>query len=286
MKYKFDNAENKVQIALQMEQGTYERNNYKDEINSTSYIIAWNRGDDVQIKIDEIIYTFPSNAVLPIMHDQCFEIDHAQNIVIWQFNSEFYCIVNHDAEVGCVGFIFYGPTPTMFVDLNYEDLEMMHKLLLEFEEEFSSKEDIKEEMLRMLLVRLIIKITRLAKKQFLGTAIVEEDKFNLIRKFHLLVELHFKRERQVSFYANLLHKSPKTISNYFALYSKKTPLQVIHERVISEAKRLLYYTDKSIKEIADDLGFEDVANFSKFFKNVTSKSPSELKTTKSQKIRE
>ena len=141
-------------------------------------------------------------------------------------------------------------------------------------------------MLRMLLVRLIIKITRLAKKQFLGTAIVEEDKFNLIRKFHLLVELHFKRERQVSFYANLLHKSPKTISNYFALYSKKTPLQVIHERVISEAKRLLYYTDKSIKEIADDLGFEDVANFSKFFKNVTSKSPSELKTTKSQKIRE
>jgi AraC family transcriptional activator of pobA len=99
----------------------------------------------------------------------------------------------------------------------------------------------------------------------------------LIRKFHLLVELHFKRERQVSFYANLLHKSPKTISNYFVLYSKKTPLQVIHERVISEAKRLLYYTDKSIKEIADDLGFEDVANFSKFFKNVTTKSPSHLR---------
>ena len=52
---------------------------------------------------------------------------------------------------------------------------------------------------------------------------------------------------------------------------------MIHERVIAEAKRLVYYTDKSIKEVADELGFEDVAHFSKFFKNVTTKSPSDLR---------
>jgi AraC-like DNA-binding protein len=52
---------------------------------------------------------------------------------------------------------------------------------------------------------------------------------------------------------------------------------VIHERVIAAAKRLVYYTDKSIKEVADELGFEDLAHFSKFFKNVTTKSPSELR---------
>ncbi len=73
------------------------------------------------------------------------------------------------------------------------------------------------------------------------------------------------------------HKSPKTISNYFALYSKKTPLQVIHERVIVEAKRLVYYTNKSIKEVANDLGFEDVTHFSKFFKNFTTKTPTEMR---------
>ena len=113
--------------------------------------------------------------------------------------------------------------------------------------------------------------------ELINEKVIEEDKFNLIRKYHLLVEQHYKKERQVGFYANLLHKSPKTISNYFALYSKKSPLQVIHDRVIAEAKRLVYYTDKSIKEVADDLGFEDVAYFSKFFKNATTKSPSELR---------
>lgn len=277
MKYNYCNAGNNGLITMIFDQASLERNNYEHPIASTRYTIAWNRGKATPIKIDEVLYNFPSNAVLPLMHDQCFEIDAAEQIVLWEFNTEFYCIVNHDAEVGCVGYIFYGPQPTMFIDLSEEDVESMNRMLLVFEEEFTSVEDIKQEMLRMLLVRLIIKVTRLAKKQYINTPIVEEDKFNLIRKYHLLVELHFKKEHQLSFYANLLHKSPKTISNYFTMFSKKTPLQVIHERIIAEAKRLVYYTDKSIKEIAHDLGFEDVAHFSKFFKNVTAKSPSEFR---------
>lgn len=279
----FFKANDRGFLSLKLNLKSIEQNYYIDKSEGTSYTIAWNKGIATPIKIDEVWYNFPANAVLPIMHDQCFEIEDASNMVLWQFNSEFYCIVNHDAEVGCVGFIFYGPKPTMFIQLAIEDLEMMNKLLVVFEEEFTSTEDIKAEMLRMLLVRLIIKITRLAKKQYVSEKVIEEDKFNLIRKFHLLVELHYKKERQVNFYANLLHKSPKTISNYFALYSKKSPSQVIHERVIVEAKRLVYYTDKSIKEVADELGFEDVSHFSKFFKKATTKSPSELRYTQIDK---
>jgi AraC-like DNA-binding protein len=158
----------------------------------------------------------------------------------------------------------------------------MHRLFDLFIEEFDADEDIKGEMLRMLLVRLIINVTRLAKKQYLGTEEVVEEKFNLIRQFNLLVEVHFRKEHQVTFYAGLLNKSPKTVANYFSLYSKKTPLQIIQERIITEAKRLFYYTDKSVKEIADDLGFEDVAHFSKFFKNVTAQNPSEFKKISSK----
>ena len=191
-------------------------------------------------------------------------------------------MVDNDVEVGCVGFVFYGPSQTMFITLGAEDIDKMKRLLAVFEEEFDSDEDIKGSMLRMLLVRLIINITRLAKKQYLGKEEVNEEKFNLIRQFNLLVELHYRKEHQVSFYANLLHKSPKTVANTFSLYSKKTPLQTIHERIITEAKRLFYFTDKSVKEIADDLGFEDAAHFSKFFKNYTSINPSELRKTSQQ----
>lgn len=279
MKHIFNNPKDKGQINLLLEESSFEQNYYLQQADFSFHSIAWNRGPAQIINIDEVQYLFAENAILPIMLNQSFSFENMEQIVLWQFNREFYCIANHDAEVGCVGFIFFGPSPTLFVNLNEDDLQMMNSLLMVFEEEFTSMEDIKGEMLRMLLVRLIIKITRLAKKQYLGTDEVVEDKFNLIRKFHLLVEIHFKKERQVNFYAGLLNKSPKTISNYFAMYSKKTPVQVIHERIVTEAKRLVYYTDKSVKEIAEDLGFEDVAHFSKFFKNVTSKSPSELRSS-------
>lgn len=87
--------------------------------------------------------------------------------------------------------------------------------------------------------------------------------------FNVLVEEHFKTHRQVADYAGRMNRSPKTITNIFSLHSDKSPLQIIHERLILEAKRLLLYTDKSSKEIAAELGFDDPSQFSKFFKKYT-----------------
>jgi AraC family transcriptional regulator, transcriptional activator of pobA len=277
MEHVFINNDGVGKLRLIKNKAGFEQYFYKQESDFTFHTIAWNRGKAQVITIDEVQYPFAANSILPIMLNQSFKFERSEDIIAWQFNREFYCIANHDAEVGCVGFLFFGPSPTMFISLDNEQNEKMQRLLEVFEEEYESNEDIKGEMLRMLLVRLIIQLTRLAKKQYLGTEHVVEEKFNLIRQFNLLVEIHFRKERQLSFYANLLNKSPKTISNYFSLYSKKTPLQIIQERVIAEAKRLFYYTDKSVKEIADEIGFEDAAHFSKFFKKCTSQSPSELK---------
>lgn len=277
MKYIYNLHIKDETVILQKNEADFERIG-NQLINPTRYYtIVWNRGASQSVIIDEVKYEIGQNVVLPIMMNQTFVFERPQDLVAWQFNREFYCVVDHDAEVGCVGFVFYGPSQTMFVNLEEEDIDRMQRLLTVFEEEFDNEEDIKGGMLRMLLVRLIINVTRLAKKQYLGTAEVVEEKFNLIRQFNLLVELHFRKEHQVKFYADLLNKSPKTVANTFSLYSKKTPLQTIHERIVTEAKRLFYFTDKSVKEIADDLGFEDAAHFSKFFKNYTSINPSDLR---------
>lgn len=277
MEHNFTNKDGLGKIRLFSNKLDIEQYYFEQKAGFIFHTIAWNRGQRQIVTIDEVQYSFEENAVLPIMMNQSYRFESPQSIVGWQFNREFYCIVNHDAEVGCVGFIFFGPSPTMFVSLDEEQIKKMQSLFDLFEEEFNSDEDIKGEMLRMLLVRLIINVTRLAKKQYLGTEEVVEEKFNLIRQFNLLVEIHFRNERQIAFYSDLLNKSPKTISNYFSLYSNKTPLQIIQERIIMEAKRLFYYTEKSVKEIADELGFEDAAHFSKFFKKCTSQSPTELK---------
>jgi AraC-like DNA-binding protein len=52
----------------------------------------------------------------------------------------------------------------------------------------------------------------------------------------------------------------------FAIYNLPAPLQVIHERIAAEAKRLLLYSNKKATEIAEILGYDDVASFSRFFK--------------------
>ena len=135
-------------------------------------------------------------------------------------------------------------------------------------------------MLLMLLKRLIIVITKLARSEHIPQQKFPDEKFHVIRKFNLLVEAHFRKEHSVSFYADQLNKSPKTLSNLFAIYNHKTPVQVIQERILIEAKRLLYYTDQSIKQITFDLGFEDAAYFSNFFKRHTSQSPLEFRNSK------
>jgi AraC family transcriptional activator of pobA len=71
----------------------------------------------------------------------------------------------------------------------------------------------------------------------------------------------------------MLNKSPKTLSNLFRKISDKSPLQFIHSRRMLEARRLLLHSTSSIKEVAYELGFEDLQTFSRFFKREEGKSP-------------
>ena len=131
-------------------------------------------------------------------------------------------------------------------------------------------------MLRIILKRFIITCTRIAREKF-DVDPGRENMFDVIRQFYVLVDSHFKEKKQVQDYADMLCRSPKTISNLFSLYGLSSPLRVIHERVDAEAKRLLLYTGKSAKEISEILGFEDLATFSRFFKKMNKESLSEYR---------
>lgn len=275
LKYLFVPAQGEAYLALFKNVKRFDEIGNQFQQQTKLYTIAWNPCSEQEVIVDNVCYTMPRCSILPIMMSQSFEFEKPENIILWQFNREFYCVVDHDAEVSCVGFVFYGPQPVMFVTFDELQTRKMAQLVTFFEEEFESEEDIKAEMLRALLVRLIIEITRTAKKQYLPIEGIKDSKLGVIRQYNLLVEKHYKREHKVTFYANKLNKSPKTIANLFTQISDKTPLQIIHERIVSEAKRFFMYSDKSVKEVADALGFDDVAHFSKLYKKMTSVSPSE-----------
>jgi AraC-like DNA-binding protein len=239
--------------------------------------IAWNPGPEQTVVIDEIVYAFPPQSILPLMVNQSFRFERPEAVIAWQFNREFYCIVDHDKEVSCVGFLFYGAPESFFVRLQPDDERKISLLFQVFVDEFGTVDPIQVEMLRMLLKRLIILVTRLAKEQFIDLVALPETQFDVVRQFNLLVENHYRHKHRVADYADLLNRSPKTLSNWFALYNQKSPLQVIHDRIILEAKRLLLYTDKNSKEIAYELGFEEVAHFGRFFKKNTGLPPGAFK---------
>lgn len=254
------------------------RDNDRFSITSNTIKFLWNKNDKpIEFVVDDM--------VLKLMPNQMVTVTYLQNISFSKtnlplsailFNREFYCISDHDSEVSCNGILFFGTQDLPIITIPEDQLRKFNIWFEVFLEEFSTPDNIQGDMLQMLLKRLIIMSTRLAKEQHIVKSL-KNDQVDTIRKFNYLVDIHYKTKRKVSDYAEMLFKSPKTLSNLFSIYNQKSPQQIILERLTLEAKRLIHFTDKQNQEIAFDLGFNDPAHFSRFFKKMTQTTPSEYR---------
>ena len=100
---------------------------------------------------------------------------------------------------------------------------------------------------------------------------------NLVRTFKTEVDKNYKQEHSTNFYASQLNITPDHLNRTIKSKIGKTAKEYIQTRIVTEAKRLLYFTDLSNKEIGYELGFNEPANFSAFFKKFTQISPSSFK---------
>lgn len=243
------------------------------------YKILWSK-KKTQVQIDDYALDLQANDVLfctPLNEVQIpMEADRLLAVV---FNKQFFCIQTHDDQVSCQGFLFFGSSQPQTIKLNEVETDKLEAVIEMFKEDFQIKDHLQGEMLRSLLKRLLIHSTRLAKNN-LPQPEISNAHMNIIRKYNILVEKHFREYHHVKDYANLLFKSPKTLSNLFPKYSDKSPIMVINERILLEAKRLLMYSDRSANEIASELGYKDPGHFSKFFKKHEGTSPTVFRKNK------
>lgn len=100
---------------------------------------------------------------------------------------------------------------------------------------------------------------------------------SVLRSFKEKVEASYAQEHTTGFYADSLHITSDHLNRTVKSLLGKTVKEYIQARITVEAKRLLYFTDLSIKEVGYKLGFNEPANFSAFFKKCTRKSPQEFK---------
>ncbi len=106
----------------------------------------------------------------------------------------------------------------------------------------------------------------------------EKDKGrDIMIKFVFLLFQHFKRHRQVKFYADALNFSPNHFTRIIKSVSNRTPSEWIAVVTINQAKKLLRMSNLSIKEVAQELSFPEQYTFRKYFKLYTGISPKEFK---------
>ena len=270
MNYHYNNPSENSDLLLTTlevakEQQSLDKNNY--------YKIIWAKEGDISFGIDHYRVHIKKNSVFfctPL--NKIMLNENIEGAVVYLFNREFYCIRDHDSEVSCNGFLFLGSSLPIIIDLNVEEQRRFALLHMFFAEEFKNTDNIQGEMLLVLLKRLIITSVRIARKT-LPDADMPQSKLDIIRKFNLLVEAHFREKHKVGDYAEMLHISAKSLSNLFLKYYSKSPLKVIGERICLEGQRLLRFSDKNMNEISDTLGFIEASHFSKFFKKHTGLSP-------------
>lgn len=107
--------------------------------------------------------------------------------------------------------------------------------------------------------------------------IVRTRKEEIMARFLLAVSEHFREQRQVSFYADMLCITPKHLSTVVKEVSGRTAGNWIENYVVMEAKVMLRTTDLPVQEIANRLNFLNQSFFGKYFKHLTGVSPSQFR---------
>ena len=137
--------------------------------------------------------------------------------------------------------------------------------------EYQNINDLHDEMLYAYLRVLLIYLARIYNKQYNGVELGK--RHELYQRFRSSIEESYKKIHDASHYADILNISVSHLNTLIKEHSGKTVMMHLHERQILEAKRLLFSTHMSVKEIAYNLGFHDDSYFSRFFKRMTSLTP-------------
>lgn len=241
-------------------------------ITSEQYHILLFKGTGT-LSIDFIKYDFKDNIILftsPFQHfslqsDQPFEIKKIN------FHGDFYCIEYHKKEVACNGLLFNNIYSHPFISVDQIGFDELLTLTQKLTNEIENKSIYSDPIIKAYLQLILAIGSKVKSYELEDTQAVQTP--SPIERFKTILEEHFIQQRSPSFYAAELALSPNIFTKRCKTRFGKTPSQLIQERVILEAKKLIHLTHKSFKEIAAGLNFEDEHYFSRYFKKNTGTTP-------------
>lgn len=261
-----------------------EDNHSFDDIQRLNYYtLIWVQNGNGKVKVDFSDYDFSENQLLAFAPYQPFMITTATQIkgVVIHFHPAFFCIIKHHQEVACNGVLFNNIYEPPYVKIDETAKATFAMIIEQMKIEMQNPALAQYELLISYLKIVLITASRLKKEQqsLDTTEVAVNSAPFILQNLKNYIELHYKTKHSASDYANLLHISPKALAKITKNHFNKTLTDLISERIIIEAKRELYLTNKAVKEIAYELGYDDEHYFSRFFKNNAAVSPQMYRET-------
>lgn len=242
------------------------------------YQIIWFKNGNGRYFVDHKGYDVIENTLFFATKEQVHYFDKNTNYsgVLIQFNEQFLIQNNNDADFLLKYDLFKKLKPP-YINLDRDDIFVLDEYLSLIKNELNNKSkpyqaELVRNYLKVFLIQLQHKWNKLNTSQ--GHPILPGDKKQLkLAKFLNLIEDNFKKELNVSEYARLMQISSRTLSDLTSQLLDKSPSELIHERIIDEAQKMLLNTNFTINKIGYNLGFNDDSYFVKYFKKHTTISP-------------
>lgn len=250
---------------------SFEDNAYFDHIQRNNYFsLIWVQEGNGKLKADFAEYEFDANTLFAFSPYQPYMITAKESIkgVAIYFHSDFFCIFKHHKEISCNGVLYNNIYNPPFVKVDEPSAATFQMLSEQIKAEMQNADLAQYELLVSYLKIFLITAARLKTQQQPEAAEVLKDQKEpfILQKLKDAIEENFKTKHSPADYAELLYITPKALAKITKTHFNKTLSSLINERIIIEAKRELYLTDKTVKEIAYELGYEDEYYFSRFFK--------------------
>jgi AraC family transcriptional regulator, transcriptional activator of pobA len=263
---------------------SFEDNRHFDHIQRLNYYsIIWIKKGKGTVKSDFAEHSFVQDTLFAFTPYQPFMLHTNEEIegIALNFHSDFFCIHKHHQEIACNGILFNNIYHPPFVVLDDVTKNTFDMLLGQMKTEIQNADMAQYELLVSYLKIFLITASRLKTQQQpeIKDASLESKEPFVLQNLKDSIETHFKIKHSASDYADLLNITPKALAKMTKSYFNKTLTDLISERIVIEAKRELYMSNKSIKEIAYELGYEDEHYFSRFFKNNADVSPQMYRDT-------
>jgi len=261
----------------------FDDNSYFDHLQRNNYYsLIWIQGGFGRVKTGFAEYEFESNSLFSFAPYQPFLFSsRVINGMAIYFHADFFCIHKHDTEVTCNGVLFNNVYDKPFFSVD-DRLELkLNEVIEAIRSEIKNPGFAQYELLISYMKIFLIAASRSKSMHQPETISLRSEKKEpfILQNLKEAIEKEFKTKHTPGEYAEMLNISLNALSKIAKSHFNKTLTGLITERIIIEAKRELYLTNKSVKELAYELGYDDEYYFSRFFKKNASISPQMYRET-------